>query len=408
MKSAVRWHFALDRGSTIQPPDERERTAVELAESNRNRYGKDRPGEAQPELTVALESIEHHLDLLGRAKRDRPSVKVGSVTVPDVVPISTCARRTAATETMTFEFEREPRDSRPNPPNWRLLQDLIPELGTEAKAAGRQFRRGEALDLVAAKELRARTDGTRRYKIGVAETDYYRWAVTANSLDRDLSRHPELTEKLGATTLRQAWGHAPECLEDLADLPAPAYIGVCVVVIAESQIVVLERQRKHFVAGAEPSSTERDRQPRAVHFVGEGVEPKDHGKRKNPPHQAAHRGCKEELNVAATDIELTPTAVVLDTLRWQPVFCYVAELRLSVPDLELQMQHAKHNEETGGGRIAALVPWTVADPGTRSLLAGGDPEMRLASNHAQAALLYALVYADGMESVAKQLAREVA
>jgi hypothetical protein len=308
---------------------------------------------------------------------------------------------------MTFEFEKEP-EARVDCAEWDLLRGLLPELRAEAKDAGRKFFPGPALDLVSAEELEDSPDGTRRYRIGLAETDYYRWAVTANSLDRDLSGRRELTDMLGATTLREAWGHAPDCLEDLAEVPAPSVLGVVVVVIAEGHIVVLERQRKHLIAGAEPSSADRSLQPRKTHFVGEGAEPTDHADGKDPARQAALRGCWEELGIEANEIELIPTAVVLDTLRWQPVFCWLAICDLAIPHLEVRMRDAEHREETGGGQIAALVPWTAADPATHSLLAGTSSAIRLASNHAQAALLYALVFADGFESVAHALGAEAA
>jgi hypothetical protein len=402
-KAALRWQLALDTDGPVTSPKARLDRAYEMTGLTEHTYWKPRKFKKLPVVDLAIESILAVLDTLGQSERARPSIKVGGVTVPDVVPIATCKQGRTASEDMTFEFEKELRDTRVDSDEWELLRSLTPELAADAKARGRKFINGRALDLVSAEELDPSQDATRRYRIGVAETDYYRWAVTANSLDRDLSRHGKLTEALGATTLRQGWGHAPECLEDLAELPAPSYLGVCVVVVAEGQIVVLERQRKHFIAGAEPSSADRAHQPRKVHFVGEGAEPKDHADSKDPARQAALRGCFEELKLDADDIELISTAVVLDTLRWQPVFCWLAVCDLAIPDLEVRMRGAEHDEETGGGQIAALLPWTTADPVTRSLLAGTNPDMQLASNHAEAALLYALVYAEGLESAAEEL-----
>jgi hypothetical protein len=403
MQHAMRWHLALDHGDVIQDPKDREQSAFEIAGSkNLNKYSKDRPpGQQRPDLTVALESVEAQLEILGQVSLGRPRVKVGGVEIPDIRPLATCSQGQDATHEMILEFEDTPRDKRPDCEEWPLMKAFLSELGAEAKAEKRKFRNGPALDLVHAEELDADSDGPRRYRLGVAETDYNHWAATANSLDRDLSRHRELTKRLGSSTLRQAWGHVPDCLEDLAELPTPCFMGVCVVVMAGDAIVVLARQRKHYVAGSESSSADRSGKPIPVHFVGEGVEPKDFVPGHGPFERAALRGCWEELKLEAKDIELVPTAFVFDTLRWQPLFCYLARCERTVSELEVLMQTADDTDETGK-QIAALVPPTIAAPETRALLTGSDPSMRLASNHAETALLYALAYTDGLERVASE------
>jgi hypothetical protein len=403
MQKAVRWHLALDKDVVVEDAKARRERAAEIAPSkNMNHYWKDRSDEQRPDLTIALESVEAQLEVLGQASLGRPRVKIGGVEIPDILPLATCGKGQDATKDMTLEFEGALRDERPDCKEWSMLRGyLLPELGDEAKAGGRKFLNRPALDLVHAEEPDPDSDSPRRYRLGVAETDYNRWAATANSLDRDLSRHRELTELLGSNTLRQAWGHAPDCLEDLAELPAPCFMGVCVVVVAGSEIVVLARQRKHYVAGSEPSSAERSGKSTPVHFVGEGVEPKDFVPGYSPFERAAVRGCWEELKLEAKDIDLIPTAFVFDTLRWQPLFCYLAYCKLSVSDLEVLMQDADDDDETGK-QIAALVPPTITAPKTRALLTGSDPSMRLASNHAETALLYALAYIDGLEWVASE------
>jgi hypothetical protein len=405
MQKAVRWHIALDHGDVIQGSEAREKHACEIAGSkNLHKYSKDRPpGQQRPDLTIALESVEAQLEILGQASLGRPRVKVGDVEIPDILLLAACTQGRDATHEMTLEFEDKLRDERPPCAEWPTLRDyLLPELGAEAKAAGRKFLNGEMLDLVYAEDLQPDSGGPHHYRLGIAKTGYHRWAATANSLDRDLSRHRELTARLGSSELRPAWGHAPDCLEDLADLPAPCFMGVCVVVVAENQIVVLARQRKHYIAGSEPSSADRSRTPTPVHFVGEGVEPKDFVAGQNPFERAALRGCWEELELEAKDIELVPTAFVFDTLRWQPLFCYLAYCKLTMPEVEARMKEADDSYETGHGQIAKLLSPTVTDPDTRALLTGSHSSMRLASNHAETALLYALVYTDGLERVASE------
>ncbi len=403
MQRALRWQLALDKEDPIEAPNDRRAHAAEIVEANENDYWKDRAGQKLPKLTVALESIEAQLEILGQASLGRPSVKVGGVEIPDILLLATCNQGQDATKEMTLEFEDTSRDKRPDCEEWPLLSAyLLNELKREAKDQGRTFRPGLALDLVCAEELEPVPGSSRRYRLGVAETDYNRWVATANSLDRDLSRHRELTEQLGSSTLRQAWGHAPDCLEDLADLPAPCAMGVCVVVVVDEKIVVLPRQRMHLVAGSEPSSADRSAKPTPVHFVGEGVEPGDVALGRTPPENAALRGCYEELRLGGNDVDLIPTAFVLDTLRWQPLFCYLAYCKLTMSEVETRMKDADHSQETGQGQIAAVLPPTITASETRALLTGSDPSMRLAANHAEIALLYALAYTDGLERVASE------
>jgi hypothetical protein len=348
--------------------------------------------------------VEAQLEILGQASLGRPRVKVGGVEIDDMLLLATCSQGQDATQEMTLEFEDTLRDKRPDCEEWPLLSAyLLTELKREAKDQGRTFRPGPALDLVCAEELEPESGAPRRYRIGVAETDYNRWAATANSLDRDLSRHRQLTERLGNSTLRQAWGYAPDCLEDIAELPAPCFMGVCVVVIVENHIVVLPRQRVHLVAGSEPSSADRSTKPTPVHFVGEGVEPGDVVAGRTPPENAALRGCYEELKLAEDEVDLIPTAFVFDTLRWQPLFCYLAYCKLPLATVETRMKKAEDSRETGGGQIAMLLSPTIADIDTRALLTGSHPSMRLASNHAEIALLYALVYLEGIEHASEEL-----
>jgi len=402
LKRAIRWHIALDSAERVESPSARLKKAREIAGLSDDGYWKQRQGKKIPALSIALESVEVALDELGHETRDRPSIKMGGVAIPDIFVVATCNKGQDATKGMTLEFEGRLSEARPACEEWHLLSTyLLTELKREAETAGRTFYNGEILDLVHAQELDPTPGAPRGYKLRVATTTYNRWAATSLSLDRDLSRHPELTKHLGSTTLRQAWKYVPECLEDVAELPAPSFIGVCVVVVAEDHIIALARQRMHLVAGAELSSVDRSGKPTPVHFVGEGVEPEDVVAGQTPPEQAALRGCWEELKLDAGDIKLIPTAFVFDTQRWQPLFCYVAHCKLTTSELETRMQRAQHGKETGH-QIAARLPWTVTDAQTRALLTGSDPSMRLASNHAEAALLYALVYADGLERVASE------
>jgi hypothetical protein len=324
-------------------------------------------------------------------------IRIGRLEIPAAISVATCDKGQSSTQELLLEFEKDLRPSRADPDEWPLLEaQLLPTLQEGAKKRIAKFEDGPALDFVHVEHQPSTPDGPHRYKIGVAKTHYYLWATTSNSLDRGLADFPELINRLGHPTLRESWDCDPSTLADLTRLPAPAFMGVCVVVIAEGQIVVLKRQGDHFVA------------VKGAHFVGEGMEPKDRdASGRFSPESAAWRGCSEELGVGPDDFHsFIPTGLIIDTKRWQPLFSFVAECKLTISDLEDRMREAKDDYETAHGEIAACLPWTVQNEKTLALLAGDDPAISLASNHAQAALLHALYYADGRQAVKDRLAAD--
>lgn len=324
-------------------------------------------------------------------------IRIGWLEIPAAVSVASCDKRQSSARDLLLEFEKDLRPSRADPGEWPLLEaQLLPKLQEAARKRIAKFEDDPALDFVHVEHQPSAPDGPYRYRIGVAETSYYLWATTSNSLDRNLTDYPELTGRLGHPTLREGWDCDPSTLADLTRLPAPAYMGVCVVVIAEGKIVVLKRQSYHFVAVT------------GAHFVGEGMEPKDRdASGRFSPESAAWRGCSEELGVGPDGFHsFIPTGLIIDTKRWQPLFSFVAECKLTIPRLEACMRHAREKDETANGEIATCLPWTVQDDRTLALLAGDDPTYSLASNHAQAALLYALYYADGRQTVEDRLTQE--
>ncbi len=423
MKEALRIHFALTQESRdMTLKDRRDAAAFQAGKDTYEAYWRDRPKATPPTrspLTVALNRLEDYFNELATVEPaslpgeqrtfglppEGPhhlSVARGRVVIHDVISLASCDRQQSAHQELLLDFEREPRADRPHSDEWPLLQaQLLPVLVNEAIQAGAEFRDEPGLDLVYIQSLSSTPDGTRRYKAGVAETTYHRWAATANSLDRDMRELPEIAEQLGAATLRESWKCDPTSLEGIARLPAPALMGICVVVIAENQIVVLERQGMHYVA-RRSASDER----RPAHFVGEGMTSADRDPTTGrfSPEQGAVRGCKEELGVGADHIEFIPTALILDLQRWQPLFCFVGLCDLEIADLEERMQFAPDRRETTS-RIVAQLPNTIREKLTCSLLTGEHPDFLLASNHAEAALLHALFYVDGREGVIKQLAK---
>jgi hypothetical protein len=418
IEEALCIHFAFTQRSRDWSLQQRRDKAAEAAgKESYGAYSKDR-GSKKSLLSVTLDRLEERISELATVEPallpgERPSfgrlpngphrvsVARGRVVIDDLILLAACDRQQSAHQELLLEFETDLRADRPDPDEWPLLQaQLLPLLITEATADGREFKNELALDLTYIQPQSSAPGDPRRYKAGVSKTSYHRWAVMANCLDRDLSGLPEIAEQLGAPTLRESWQCHPTSLEELARQPAPALMGICVVVVAEEQIVVLERQGIHYVA----TRSEHDDKRRLAHFMGEGMTPADIDPvtGRYSPEQCALRGCEEELGLSANDIELIPTAVVLDTKRSQPLFCFLGRCELEIGDLEERMQFAPDRRETVS-RIVAQVENSSRDDSTRFLLTGEHPEFVLASNHAEAALLHALFYIEGRAYVRDQL-----
>jgi hypothetical protein len=420
IEEALSIQFAFEQKWRDEDLKKRQLAAARAAgKSSYEAYSKDRDSKSL--LSVTLDRLEERLNELasvepavspgerprsGRAPTGphRVSVARGHVVIEDLISLAACDREQSAHQEMLLEFESDLRADRPAPVEWPLLRaQLLPALVREAEADGKEFRDELGLDLTYVRPQSQSNGGPRRYSVGVSQTSYHQWAATANSLGRDLRAWPDVVEQLGTQTLREAWEAHPTCLEDLARQTPPALIGICVVVIAEEQIILLERQGIHYVATRAEVNDKR----RLGHFMGEGMTPAD----TNPltgrycPERGALRGCEEELGLTAQDIELTPTAIVLDTKRCQPLFCFLGDCSLPIADIEERMQFAPDRRETIS-RIVAQLPASSRDETTRSLLAGRHPEFVLSSNHADAALLYALFYLDGRTYVRDQLIKE--
>jgi hypothetical protein len=129
------------------------------------------------------------------------------------------------------------------------------------------------------------------------------------------------------------------------------------------------------------------------------------------PDETAYRGLCEELGFSREDVltdpprlELKQLGLFLDVRRWQPVFCYLAIARMPFEQIIQRAAAAKDSFESP--EIIAR-EWSIRNKDTRSLLIGTDGRYRLASNHAEVALLLPLLYKDGVSEVAKWLGGQV-
>lgn len=363
-----------------------------LAGGLRDAWRRDRDERTRRDATRRVEDFE-------QASRDRSRTTVGRLAIDDVAIVAASNERRTFLDRVRFTFAAQLEPSRPDPDEWEFLEaHHVPALIERANAEGRPFQNGPKVDLVGVEVSRALTNRTVSptvYTLRIAPTDYFRFAAMSNSLDTELDIGGE------RTTLRDRWRDAvPREIRDTTLLPAPACIGtVTVVVSLPDQAIVCHDRAALFQAGA--TSAHR----RNIHFVGEGMLPDDRLPNGEPsPLVTARRGLFGELALVErhdADVNIVPTGVFLDIERWQPVFSFVALVDATFDEIASTASTAKDFFET-----RELLPraCSSADPRTRDLLLGQDGRLALASNHASTALLLALVYWDGLDTVRRNLA----
>lgn len=147
-------------------------------------------------------------------------------------------------------------------------------------------------------------EATVTYELQTAPTTYYRFAATSNMLDSNVSN--VVTEV--DTTLREHWRRfAPRGLEDVDQLPAPAKLGVAVVVVTDDGVMAVARRARQWqvgsaIAGEAPPGQQASGRA-AVHFVAEGMTPADRSRANGRPDPMATavRGMWEEFNIPPND-----------------------------------------------------------------------------------------------------------
>lgn len=124
------------------------------------------------------------------------------------------------------------------------------------------------------------------------------------------------------------------------------------------------------------------------------------------PAETARRGLREELNIGDADraygrVEsLRAVGFFFDQLRWQPCFIYLARIDLTWDELQTLAPTASSYWEVE--RLTS-VPFTIESPDVRALLLGEHPGLELASNHASAALWFALLHEHGLFKMRHEL-----
>jgi hypothetical protein len=326
---------------------------------------------------------------------DTRRTRIGDVEVPDLSIECLCDGHDDLEELVGFDLPRKLAEDRPPPPELpRLQESLLPVLEAEANERSAGLFDADAVDLVGYRPVSERpADGAPVMRLAFARTTYFTFALTSNSLDRDLTA---LIPDLGAPTLREHWAeHEPRSLRDVRDLPAPAKVGVGTVVRTMDGMLALLERGQVFQA---PSIDRR-----ALHCVAEGMIPTDRRDGYLSPRQTAFRGLREELAVGQDEVDrLRLTGLFFDHQRWHVVFTALAETRLTCEQLRQLAVSAGHHHETDS---LHFFPDHPEDPDLVAFLLGDHATFGLASNHAAAAVLAALSATHGARLTAAGLRR---
>jgi hypothetical protein len=341
-------------------------------------------------------------ELRALERTDRSQLVVGRAKAQDVLLVSVAPLGGDVEDRVEFRFLPAMDSPREDPAEWPHIEGTaLPAIQSDAEARGVLLTDDDAVDLVDARPVAVKRDGQRmtRYELTGAPTTYFRFVGMSNRLDSRVDLPP------GVLDLRSHWGPGPRRLEDCARLPVPAKIGVGVVVVTADDKIVLSYRGKVFVAGFDSGGTEDDRLP--VHVIGEGMIPEDLHSGVLDPRETALRGLDEELGLTSSDVTGARDGVILcgvflDTLRWQPCFAYAVRLTIDFNELVLRSGTASHAFEAD--RITYM-EFDIWDAELRELLVDGHPEIRTASNHAQAVLLLVMMRSFGLTEVRSALSR---
>lgn len=345
------------------------------------------------------------LTLLDTESWHRSAIQVGRMRIPDIVVVASADKGKEWTDSVDLTFT-DFASQRPDPPEMATLREhRLPELQRRAEAQGVTLTNEPCVDLVAA-GVRMRTDeqGRRRttYELTPAMAYYFDFSITTARLDAPLPAALDTNE-----TLRQRWATYPAAIEHVRDLPAMAKLGSSTVVVTADHRLVLGVRGKTFVAGSADKGDARS----AVHVVAEGVVPGDLNRRGYlDPAVTARRGLHEELNIGDPERgygrieELRAVGFFFDQLRWQPCFAYLARIDLTWDELQTLAPTAGSYWEVE--RLASL-PFHIEHPEVHALLLDEHPRLTLASNHAAAALWFALLHQHGLFTMRHELTMNV-
>lgn len=320
------------------------------------------------------------------------SLRVGRMRIPGIAVVASCTQGREWTEFVELEFGPLANRRAEDPLLPRLRATHLPDLVKRAECAGVPFTNDPCID---ARHVQITLEGgpekrrTRKYVLTPSLADYYDFAVSTARLDEPWSPGAD-------TTLRECWGFKPASITEIGGLPAMAKVGTgTAIVTSDARLVLGVRGRTHI---ASPYDTNEVRA--LVHVVAEGMTPGDTNlSGRLDPLETARRGLHEELNVSVTSTSLgraerlVATGFFFDQVRWQPYFAYCAHLDITWDELQTLAAAASDYWEVE--RLLSL-PFDIASVGIRRLLTGTHPDLVFASNHAAAAVWFALLHKHGV------------
>ena len=321
------------------------------------------------------------------------AISVGKMEIPGIAVIASCTQGKSWETNTVIEFSAMAESRGTNEIAAKAREVTLPELRKQADNGKLLLFDDECVDVVDADLSVFHSDGRRlpHYTLTPAKAQYFDFAVTTSRLDAPTNPLIDSEQR----TLRELWGNEPASLLEVSRLPAMAKLGSGTVVVTKDDRLVLGVRGKTFIA----SDSEQGSNRRSLHFVAEGISPRDcDSDGLLNPAIGAVRGLDEELNIGSSSrnigraAKIVPTGVFFDQQRWQPCFSYLCRLDIDWDELQTAAPIARDSWE-----VEALIslPFDIAHTGVRSLLYGTHPDFRLASNHAAAMLWFALLHRHG-------------
>jgi len=312
-------------------------------------------------------------------------VMICGVTIAGVDVLAAAGFHESWTETYDVSFgEAEPRTLARE---WShcLSPHYVPLLQQRAARMHARFEDGPKVDVVGVSRASGRSGRRRAYQFTWSPTTYFPYLAMAHSLDVDFSDFPWWTSD--SATLRECLEPTgrPRTWKDIPTLSTPVSLGVTAVVHTSDGFLLgmvradtaqsgdssedpLKGKHRLVLGGWQTRAIDRGavgvpvstpsfpdtRLP--LHFMGEGVEGSDitSGSTRLDPKNAAARGVLEELGpcgsngerLTATDLDIVPTAIFFDQLRYEVVFTYLCSVPVTIDQLRQSRGRALHRDET--------------------------------------------------------------
>jgi len=292
------------------------------------------------------------------------SVQFGQLEIPNIIIYSMAD---GAAPNTSFRFPRALSATRPDPTEWAELQrTLLPDLVSKAAASQQPFSNDPAVDLVAAtRQAHSQGQGGEQvsWQVKLAETNYYKFAVLANSTPDELRACLSDAEPL---LVERAVGRAQ--LGDLVATRIPAKVGTGTVVQTSDGFLVGMIRGNTYQICDQAAGIQR------IHILGEGMLPTDVRDGRIDPLAAAERGLYEELGSSGSQAKVEFTGMFFDLRCHQPTFCYLATIGVTFATLQTEFLTARDHWETTG--LVRFGPGI--DDGLRQLMLGRGKTLRMA------------------------------